>query len=320
MRFIVYIALVSTMVSAAPFGQWRPNPYGSATLAVQQDIQKFTGMKQAGIQIPEGRHKAVTVSTWIRWADYPGRGWMTTAAHITPERIQRHNKDLAEGQWGWGGAPISLTGGVALDGWEWQSYTNHPATATYWPRGVYTVNGWSSDGCTVTLGGTDYTFAAGGFTNNLVPGEGVGAILSGGGTAKVGISLTPCHFSVYVIDGVEEGGLLTADSIISNEWKMATFRWECVPEGLYMENTLGTREDWQSVSVPTTAGGVCDALDSRGSYSIGINGFGIAGDEYDLEFFDTRVFPWWLSDSELDRVHADGVIEMDKRGMGRYGE
>ena len=52
-----------------------------------------------------------------------------------------------------GARGVELGGALTLDPFPWQPYEAGTVPSNQWPRGVYTVAGWSSNAVTVTLGG-----------------------------------------------------------------------------------------------------------------------------------------------------------------------
>lgn len=37
-----------------------------------------------------------------------------------------------------------------------------------------------------------------------------------------------------------------------------------------------------------------------------------------IDIFDLRVFDWCLTDDEIDRVHLNSVLEIQRRGIPRW--
>lgn len=273
------------------------------------------------VTLPEGRHNALTICGWFL-LKYEGSRWMTTFASYAPEAVRRSNPSLvfADAQ----GFPTNLilSGAVSVPSFPWQPYPPGEPSSNVWPKGVYTVAGWSSNALTVTLGGQDLNLGPGTFNRNITPGPADSCVLSGSGPACIGIARTPAAQFFTQIDGVknEEDNLLTADSIVTNEWKFCSWRIRLSEtDHIYRSDMAGIdRADCLGQVVTNAMPVRARALDSRGIYTFGFSGLGGGYPGIILHTFDVRLFPRWLSDDELFRIHGNGVEEMARREMPRW--
>lgn len=272
------------------------------------------------VRLPAGEHEGMTVTAWMRLKGVTSNSWMTTDARYCPEAMQRVQPDLAGEAWGCTGG-VTLAGSVAVPGWTWRGYAPGSVGSNAWPRGVYSVAGWASNAVTVSLGGNELTLGPGRFDRTMLPGPSEGAVLSGTGAAGVGICLTPYHEYWDELDGVvvEESQQLAAESIVTNELSFCVWRIR-LDDGLHVYRSDLTRID-RSVclgqvktnALPRSA----RRLSGSGYYRFGLNGLKKPG-AYDVEWFDVRIFPWWLEDEDVCRVHGNGAEEIGRRGIPRW--
>lgn len=318
---------------AVPMLRLMPSPLGDARLAEPVYTQGTNGPANVRFEVvlPPGRHEAFTVVAWMRTIKR-NPSWLTTSIKWCPDRIQRLNPDLAAGAFGWdGGTNLTAAGGsITVASFPFSGYaSSDPASTTFtnqYPRGVYTVNGWSTNAVTLTLGGTDYELGPGTFARNYVPGPAASAVLSGSGPVAVGISKTPMHRFYSEMDGVTdvEHKLLEDESIVTNELAMCTWRMRFDGTNQIYRSDLGripafdAMSQWKTNATPASV-----AFDSEGYYEVGLAGIGDgAGNAIEHDLWDARVFPWWVSDADLERIHANAVEEIQRRGIPRwrYGE
>lgn len=267
---------------------------------------------------------AVTVTGWFR-AVYR-EGWnlqVTTMSHYTPDAVRRFNPDLAAGAFGFGRPDgTNLTGTLAVDPFPWQPYEAGTEFAELWPRGVYTVGGWSSNEVTVSVGGESVTLGPGAFSRNVVPGGGAAVSVTGTGAAAVGISRTPAHEFFGGMNGVQQLGVgmeLTPESTVSNVWRFCVWRIR-LDEGAHV-----CRADFAPHWGAVFAGGekafampaAARRLSAAGVYRVGFAGL---SPQFRVDVFDARFFHRWLSDDELARVHANGMEELARRGIPLWAE
>jgi len=61
-------------------------------------------------------------------------------------------------------------------------------------------------------------------------------------------------------------------------------------------------------------------MSGRGVYRIGMGGMSanFTDPGVRVEFFDLRWFPRRLTDEELCRIHGNGVLEIQRRGVPRW--
>lgn len=262
---------------------------------------------------------AVTVTGWFRAVYTSGRNYMvTTRSLYTPDAVQRRNPDLAGGAFGFGRPDgTNLTGTLTIDPFPWQPYAAGTEFARQWPRGVYTVAGWSSNAVTVTLGGASVTLGPGAFNRNMLPGDGTAASVAGTGPAAVGISRTPAHRFFGMTDGiVADGGaqILTPESTVSNVWKFCVWRFRLDASNHVCRADMAPHDRavfasvTQDQDMPETA----RIFSARGFYQVGFAGFSA---DFRVDAFDVRLFHRWLDDAELRRIHANGIDELARRGI-----
>lgn len=308
-----------------------PSVYGDSRLGSERGWTVTNAM--FNVAIPAGQHQALTVCGWFRMRYASGLDlYLTTAAFYCPEAIQRSNPDLLGGAGGYpsdggwqtaaGTNLTSLGGAVTVADFSWQPYADQK-TSNQWPRGVYTVAGWSSNAVTVSLGGADVTLGPGAFNRNMVPGPSTSCVISGDGLICIGISRTPDAEFFENIDGVADVSttMLTADSIVTNEISFAAWRFTFVDGTNLVYRSDLTRIDnaqcmGQTTTNPTPR--TARAFDSRGSYKIGFMGLGSGFTPLEVEAFDVRCFAWRLTDDELCRIHSDGVLEIARRKIPQW--
>jgi hypothetical protein len=303
--------------------RFMPSPLGDARLASSFATNATNTMYD--VRIPNGEHSALTICGWLR-ASCPGIGkqiLLTTAAQWCPDPIRRSNPDLLGGQ---GGFPTNtvLSGTLTVSPFPWQPYAGGSTESNYWPRGVYTVAGWSSNVVAVALGGAQAVmFGPGPFNCNIVPGSGSGLTVTGSGLACIGISRTPAHQFFGAIDGVLGGGdlLLTPDSIVTNELVFVSYRMEF--SGLHQLY----RSDLSRIGVCGSLGQVKTndipasgrtSYSSRGLYKIGLSGLGGGSRVVEVDGFGFRCLPRWISDEEMCRIKANDETEIARRGIPRW--
>lgn len=325
MRRIIAIAIACMAAStglASMYNFMQPSRYLDARYAGELSFgQTSLSEDLYGITLPDGQHSAFTVTAWMRVlctndiAIAPQAFWH-------PDAIQYSNPDLLAGAGGHGTGGTNLTtagGSITVADFPWQPYTD-VTLSNLWPRGVYTIDGWSSNAVTVSLGGADVSVGPGDFNRNALPGSGDSVTLAGTGPAEIGISRTP-GVQFYSISGMGfYGGSQTVsrDTIITNEISFITWRFSSgggvqtctITVGRMGETITATK----TLVVPASA---CGCFDSRGLYRIGLTGFHNAPIKT-VELVDYRLLPWWLTDAELDRVHRNGVQEINRRGIPKW--
>lgn len=264
------------------------------------------------VTLPPGTHQGLTVTMWMRLTRF-NNSQLTTWAHWCPEAIQYTNPDLLQGA----ARAIDLNqeGGVLIvEDVELVAYEDG-ATEGIWPYGVCTVAGASDQTITVLVGGNELTLGPGEFNQNVIAGPSANVVVAGAGTVDLGVSQTPCCKFYNEIDGaVDTENLgITPESTVTNEWAMCTWRMDCSGnngEQIYRSD-LGRIEAFDMLAVVRT-NGACAGYSSEGIYRVGLAGI-VLVPPLDVEVFDTRVFPRWLTNQELERIHANGVQELHQR-------
>lgn len=304
--------------ASVPFGPLMMAPsLGDARLAVSASAYGLP-MMVFDVQPRRDTH-AITVCGWYR-VIYPSwqMPFVTTMASYTPEPVTPSNPDLAAGAFGYP-AGTNLTGTLTVDPFAWQPYAAGTVYSNKWPRGVYTVAGWSSNAVTVTVGGTPVTLGPGAFNRNVIPASGASVTVAGTGQAAVGVSRTPAHQFFGGVDGVvaNDGiNVLTAESTVSNTYKFCAWRIRLDDTTHVYRSDMADAARAECLGV--TTGQPMPAsqriLSASGIYRLGFFGFHL-GTNMTVEAFDARAFHRWLSDDELCRIHANGLQEIVRRGI-----
>ncbi len=300
---------------------------GDARLAYDRSLSTTNIM--FAVELPEDNCHAFTVCGWFRLV-YSGDRWITTAAFYCPENIQRSNPDLMAGAAGYpadgnldGAAGTNLTtagGTITAEAFPWQPYAPGTGSSNAWPRGVYTLAGWTSNELTVSLGGSAVTLAAGAFNRNAVPGVSNEVIVTGSGPVCLGISRTPDAEFYMNVDGVVTDQFLTADSIVTNEISFCAWRFKLTDtDHVYQSNLVRLDANdclghTQTNAMPRRA----RAFSAHGYYRIGFMGAGSGQGEIGVDMFDVRVIKGLLTDAELCRIHENGVQEIRRRGVPQW--
>lgn len=302
--------------------RFMPSATGDARLA--SALSSDSPNTMFDVRIPNGEHSALTICGWLR-ASCPGIGsqiLLTTAAFWCCDPIQRSNPDLLGGQ---GGYPTNtvLSGTLAVSPFAWQPYEPGINSNT-WPRGVYTVAGWSSNTVSVALGGAPaITLGPGPFNRNIVPGSGSGLTITGAGLACIGVARTPAHQFFGAIDGVLGGGdlLLTPDSIVTNELVFCSYRLRFSDDHQLYRSDLARIGECGSLGQVKTNGLPVSgrtAYSSRGLYKVGLEGLGGGWRSVAVDLFGFRAITRWISDEELCRIKANDEDEISRRGVPRW--
>jgi hypothetical protein len=274
------------------------------------------------VELPPGAHDAFTVTAWARIvASNTVDNQMTTYAYWCPDEIRRSNPDLSAGVFGWAGETNLTTAGgsITIASFPWEPYDDD-FLAEKWPKGVYTIAGWSTNAVTVTLGGADVTVGPGEFNRNAVPGPADSVVVSGSGPIAIGISRTPGHRFYGEIDGVKEEGslLFTAESIVTNEIAFVSWRFRMGDGVQIYRSDIGRLAAFDEVSVVKTNHAPAHAkYHADGEYRVGFVGVAQALPR-NIDLFDARVLPWWATHEELDRIHANGVEEIQRREIPQW--
>lgn len=328
MRFLASILCVwaigaaSAATSLAPLQQ--PSVFWDARYATRRDAV-LTNIEMR-VELPTGEYDGFTCTAWMRIVNttVSANNFLTTHAFWCPDPVIKTAPDLLAGA-GAHGVPggtnlTDLGGAIAVSNFPFATYeAAHLAPVTnHWKRGVYTLAGWSSNALTVSLGGTDYTCGPGEFNRNAEPGPSESVVITGSGLASIGISRTPCFRYFDQIDGVTAGNEMISGYFITNELTFCVWRFSMEGTNQVYRSDIGTVAAFNETSqIKTNAAPLNGKFSSRGDYKIGL--FGIVRQKhYDVELFDTRVLPWCLSNSELERIHFNGVQEINRRGIPQW--
>ena len=326
-RATFYALLCAVLVGAenhaasVPFGPLMMAPsLGDARLAVSASDH---GSALMLFEVsPRHDTHALTVCGWFRLI-YPSSQKLeaTTMASYVPEPIQRSNPDLSQGAFGFPGG-TNLTGTLTVDPFAWQPY-EPGVPSNLWPRGVYTVAGWSSNAVTVTVGGAALVLGPGAFNRNVIPASGSAVTVAGTGPVAVGVSRTPAHQFFGGVDGVVADGVvadgdyaLTPESTVTNTYKFCAWRIKLTDTEHVYRSDMADAERAQCLGMVTTQDvpAAQHILSARGLYRVGFSGVA-PGTNVTVQAFDARAFHRWLSDDELCRIHANGLQEIARRGI-----
>ncbi len=330
---MIRLAVIFILLAGYAFGSYapvgasslmQPSIYGDSRYGALRNLE--TSFVRFQVALPVGQHQAFTVVGWFRLKPkVAGTHYLTTSAFWCPEPQQRRNPDLLSGAGAHGiagGTNLTTLGGsITVASFPFTAYTNaiQAPVSNKWARGVYTLDGWSSNAVTVSLGGTDYILGPGLFHRNAEPGPAASVVVSGSDLVSIGISKTPCHRYFDELDGVvTSNNLLSASSIVTNEIAMCVWRFKIEGSNQIYRSDLGRIAAFNELSqIKTNDYPLTGCYDSRGDYHVGLMGLG-GGVPFDVDLFDARVLPWWLSDTELDRVHNNGVNEINRRGIPQW--
>lgn len=326
---MIRIAVILCLMAGTAFGSFATVGASKLTQASVYGDSRYASERRETnlfnilfpVQLPTGRHQAFTVVAWMRAVDPQTNQFQAiTQAFWCPDPQQKSNPDLLAGAGGHGAGGTNLTalgGSITVASFPFSGYAQPDVTNT-WPKGVYTLDGWSSNAVTVALGGTDYVLGPGLFHRNAEPGPAASVVISGTGMVSIGISKTPCYRYFNEVDGVvDEGGFLTPESLVTNELVMLTWRFRVDGSNQLYRSDLGRMAAFNELSQWTTnVMSESGAYDSRGDYRVGLSGF--KPNALDIDIFDARVLPWWLSDAELDRIHNNGMSEIQRRGIPQW--
>ena len=316
-RTLIALLLAPILANAA---SWLHNPLGSATVAAHE-VDEATNLWW-DVTLPEGDHDAFTVTMWTRFRRLtPKLDWITTSAWWCGDPVEMPMPDLLQGGGGHPDDWIDLTaagGVVAFPAITFGCWPDVPvAVSNRYPRGVYNLTGTSSETITITLGGADYNVGPGAFDRAAEPGPADGVAISGGGLARVAVSLSYIAQYQHEIDGVIASGenTLSPDSVITNELSFCTWRFRVEGDKQIYRSDLGRLPAFDIISIVATNDAPrCGKFSRFGRYRVGLQGISV--DRYnhvDLTEFDVRIRPWWVSDHDLRRIHIDGVAEITRR-------
>jgi len=267
------------------------------------------------VEIPEGTHREITLTGW--YAHHTTNNlWVTPKLFYTPEAVQYSNPDLLGGAWAHGVAGgTNLVTAFSFNGFPFSSYTNHPDITNTWRWGVYTVDGWSSNAVTLNLGGTDFSFGPGTFNRNCIAGGSGDCILTGSGLVSIGISKTPCHKFYSAQKSINSFDSSTWNTAIwgTNEITLITMRLRA--DGTNHVYSIKTRELGNGWSPLHTGTNTCPLLlNSKGVYQLDFTGIYNTQTKPET-VFDYRIFSFYLTDDELERVYQNGADEATRRGL-----
>ena len=305
-----------------------PSRLGDARFGAEQSF--FMTNILFNIALQPGEYSGLTVTGWVRLLDITN-SYLTTQAFWTPEAVRTSNPDLLGGSGGypasgfWDGASgtnlTTLGGAVTVAAFPWQPYTD-THISNQWPRGVYTIAGWSSNAVTVTLGGKDVTVGPGTFNRNTLPGPADSCVISGGGQICIGISRTPDAQYFQEIDGVTTNQVfLTGESIVTNEIVFCTWRISLTATNHLYSSTIDRLDACTLFLGKTVTNAMprsARTLSSQGRYSVGLMGTIREKPGIGIALFDVRVHARWLSNDELLRIHMNGAEEIRRRQIPQW--
>ena len=270
----------------------------------------------ASVKLPPGEHDAITIVGWY--------GHSATNSYVfysmpmltyTPLAVQLSNPDLLNGAWGDG-----ITGGTNLvssfssTNITFATYTNHTIAATAWPHGVWTVAGWTSNACTLNLSGIDYTLGPGSFNMNLIAGGTHDCILTGTGLVSVGIAQTPCHKFFSSMEYQTGSGVLPL-TMISSTNGIYLYSIRIQLSGTNHISSFDSRAMNKAWTSGLSSTNDCPyRFSSRGIYQMMMNTLNNTEIKNET-IFDYRVFPFRLTDEQLERIYQNGRDEVIRRGL-----
>jgi hypothetical protein len=274
---------------------------------------------------PPGSHAALTCTMWARFNTtnaLAANTFRTSGAVWCPEPVRRSGPDITAGAFGYpSGTNLETSASMEY------SFTPAPGNrpASVFPRGAYTIAGWSSNAVTLTLGGNDITLGPGEFNRNALPGVSDGIILTGSGPVAVGVSgpLRPHQF-FQAIDGVVDGGTFafTPDSTISNELVFLSYRLRLDASNhlyradMYKLGYAGQIGQTQTNALPDDP--AVRSLSSDGLYFFGLDGLSAPDGAWSIDVFDARLHTRWLTDADLDRIYRNGADEAARRQIPQW--
>ena len=321
------LVVISSLAASMGFGpQWQrfmPSSLGDARMGFDRTAHTITNL-EFHVPVLTGSHTGLTVTVWSRLTT--GTSYAITNTEVgvrllyAPEAIRRSNPSLAfaDAQ-GWP-TNMLLAGSVSKDPFPFAPYGPGTSSNT-WPKGVYTVAGWSSNAVTVSVGGNSVTLGPGEFNRNVIGGSGSACTVTGSGLANIGVSRCP-DAEFFILDGVEmiDGGMFfRPQCVLSNEIKFVSVRL-CLSETSHK----GCVSYYNVTGIPFVVTNelvmprAARALDSTGIYRLVFHGVLKQQKAYDVDFFDFRVFPRVLSDDELLRIRDNGADEIARRGIPRW--
>lgn len=315
------LAAVSYSASV-PFGsdmmRFFPASLGDARVA-SQDEKSFAGSKHFEARLDHDTHE-FTCTAWARISTAI-HTLVTTSAFYSPDAFSMSNPDLAGNLYNFASGGLWQTGTVSIQNFEWQTYSSERLSERY-PRGLYTLDGWTSNALTVALGGNAYSFAPGVVRRVIAPGQEDSFDVSVTGRVCIGISVCPAGQFFSNVDGVRAlgSGLWTPESVITNEISFVSWRFRLDDTAHIYRSDL-TRLDRCTMVGQTVTNAMPDSgariFSKRGIYRVGFQEMGMPTPQT-VELFDARLHMRWLSDDELCRVHMNGVTEIERRGIPRW--
>lgn len=309
------IFLLSILITGISYGDLRMiPPLGEASTS---QIRSYQEVDRVVFEVipPQGEHQGLTVTGWIRLPVH-GDSELTTYAFWCNETIDKSAPDKLGGQGGYMGDSIDLTvlgGSIAFPDLGFTPYLDHAnQIVPLGDKGTATVAGWAENAITVSAGGNDINLPAGEFNKNVEMGPGDYIAVTGVGLLNIGASQTP----FYRLHQTVSDRLYALDSTITNVFAMATWRWKVLPDGSQIcKLDVGRLHVFDDVGITSTnTSANCQAMSGLGYYSIGLIG-ARASPPYDVDIFDFRVFPRYLEQEEMERIHINGVQEITRRGL-----
>jgi hypothetical protein len=324
MRFPTVALVLLASTALAGFQPMMPSPLGDARIGKLRQYAG-AGRMEYGVQLPAGQHQGFTVVGWFRLMSAgTNLNQCVPYSFWCPDKIKYSNPDLLDGVGGLRavGTNLSALGGsITIASFPFAPYTNLDVApvSNQWPRGIYTISGWSSNAVVVTLGGSNVYFGPGEFTKNAKPGTSNSVIITGTGLVAVGISRTPCHRFFGEISSVGVGnGTFPNETLVTNGINLVV--WRFAMEGsnqtyrtdIYRDNMERGASFTRTNPAPSAG-----CFDAGGDYRIGLIGV-VVYPPFESDLFDHRVYPWRLSDAELTRIYNNGREEIQRRGIPQW--
>lgn len=326
-HIVIALSLSAAAPALAAWPVWMPQ-YGDARCAQVWTNVAYMRDQPGKVLVapPAGDWNAITCTMWVRLqsadTNLPLANMQrTTGAFWTPEPIRRTMPDLTSGAFGFPDG-TNLVDSAAISYSFAAAASSAPSNV--FARGAYTINGWSSNAVTLTLGGADIPLGPGEFNRNALPGVSDGIILSGTGQVAVGIG-GPLHPHQFfgASDGVtDEEQKLTPESLITNEMVFLSFRLR-LDNSNHIYRCDMARLDWddQMGQIQTNAlpdNPAVRSLSADGLYYFGFDGLGSPSTNWSFDAFDIRLQTRWLNDAEIERVYRNGAEEVEARAIPRW--
>jgi hypothetical protein len=307
--------LMAAAVAQAIYSPRMAGVYGDARFGREASATSLTNV-EFNVSLPYGEWDGMTVCGWMRLPGIIITYGLITTLYYTPEKINYFNPDLASNAFGHV-SETNLSGSISIASFPWKPYAPG-SNSNVWPKGVYTLAGWSSNVVTVTLGGTDVTLGPGAFNRNAIPGPADSVILSGTGAVSIGISQCPCMEFFGGFAGINNTTEIQPDNIVTSELSFISYRIKLNSESHYYRTEVtrmggSTTGITKTNAMPRTA----RALSWGGIYKVGLNAV-TKTNSYTVEWFNLRAYPRYLTDAELSIIRQNGEEEIGRRAIPKW--